>query len=763
MNNVFGTEIFWITLLIAPIIFIGITFIGFACFKLFRLEFEFDSGFYVAPAIGLAVLVILSSSIGRVTPLGNSGVVVFLLFFLLAAVFMCRNNIYQIFQNSLIVSIFGIVCGISIMVPLFFYGAFNSHNDAFTYLAHSDWLQNHAFNEIIPVDGVTPLTTQIALYQAQGLRMGGSFLLALVQSLFNLHWSFDAYSVIIIIAMTVCCLAIGFPLTQIFSKVRHRYILLLLTLPALSLGGLVFGANFGFLPQTLGLALGIAFLVLMGFCFNLIITKFTMKSFSGLAFLCALLFSGAVFVYSELVPFLLLAIAISGLYFAIKYLIFKKLFIFSSLFLGFSIILLNFEIIRAAKALLTQSSAIVGTAVNWPLFGYIAHAFGIHGGAWDGVQWSVVTVNSFFPIVFNILFVGFLLFFIIYIFLLIKKSSSYDIILPIFIMVIVLTLFFIYFRYFIQSPFLIGKGQSWSQFKISDWVNPFLMLLFFVTLLSFRDRYNRVYKLFIPLVFVVAFLSTPFFSLGRIQSLLNNYERTNNLSKYYINFREQINTLCPLNAPVYLNLGVDNLKFRQMATLYLYDREVKSNWLDDVYIYIWLPSEKKAQWPKIGDCVVELKQKDDYLDTEKGVVFGKFRVGLFKGSMNIGIDQILGAYGDETDGENYWNWVKNNVTYILRPYMQINPLSKIRLYFEYNTLGSRTLELSLIKNGKVLWSRIINSQGDAATVFDEVIKISPNDFTEINIKTDSIAESLSKNDSRLASFIIRNLQVLEYK
>lgn len=759
----FGTVIFWETILMSIVLVLIIVIVGHIFCRFFPDKFKKDAQLYLGPSIGLAFLVVVSSIIWRMFQLGNVNVVILFVLIILIFLFFLRKEIKCLFENSRLIVLLGLICGASILVPLFIYGAFNPHNDTFTYLAHSSWLQQHAFNEILSVDNITPLTTQISLYQAQGLRMGGSFLLAFMQSLFHLRWSFDAYPAVIIVAVTVCCLAIGFPLSQIFPKVRRRHILLLITLPALSLGGLVFGANLGFLPQTLGLTLGIAFLVLMGFCFNLIITKFTWRSFSGLAFLCALLFSGAVFVYSELVPFLILAIVISGLYFAIKYYIFKKLFIFSSLFLGFSIILLNFEIIRAVKALLTQSSAIVGTAVTWPLFGYIAHALGIHGGAWDGVQWSVVTINSFFPVVFNILFVGFLLFLIIYIFLLIKKSSSYDIILPIFVMVIVLTLFFIYFRYFVQSPFPIGKGQSWSQFKISDWVSPFLMLLFFVTLLSFKDRYNRVYKLFIPFVFVVAFLGTLILSFERIQPLINNYERTNNLSKYYINFREQINNFCPPNIPVYLNLDGKNLKFRQMATLYLYDREVKSNWLGDDYIYNLLPSDKKAQWPKIGDCVVELKQKADYLDKEKGVEFGKFRVGLFKGSMNIGIGQILGAYGDETDGENYWNWVKNNVTYILRPYIQVSPLSNIRLYFEYNTLGSRTLELSLIKNDKVLWSKLINSQGDAAMVFNEVINISPNDFTEINIKTDSIAEPISKNDSRLVSFIIRNLRVLEYK
>ncbi len=40
-----------------------------------------------------------------------------------------------------------------------------------------------------------------------------------------------------------------------------------------------------------------------------------------------------------------------------------------------------------------------------------------------------------------------------------------------------------YFRYFVASPFPIGHGQSWSQFKLAEWAFPFAFSFFLMNLL----------------------------------------------------------------------------------------------------------------------------------------------------------------------------------------------------------------------------------------------------------------------------------------
>ena len=274
MTNILGTGIFWTTLASLAAILSLATIIGRAWSAVFPYKLQAIARYYLAPVLGLASLVIIASVIGRVLPLGNSVVVPWIVTAILVLAFLRERHVGQAFFHALLVSVFGIFCAASILGPLFAHGAFNAHNDTFTYLVHSTWLQTHAFNETIPAEMVTPLTTQISIYQL-GDRMGGSFLLALLQSLLNLHWSYEVYPAVVSAAIAVCCLAIGFPIARALHPIRRSIRLALIALPALNLGGFVFGANMGFLPQTVGLAIGASLLFALGPVFRWLYTTNT--------------------------------------------------------------------------------------------------------------------------------------------------------------------------------------------------------------------------------------------------------------------------------------------------------------------------------------------------------------------------------------------------------------------------------------------------------------------------------------------------------
>lgn len=764
MSQFFGTEIFWITLVITPLLLALLTLVGFFLCRILIPLPNHNSSFYLFPAIGLSVMIIISSVIGRLFPLGNFSVSIFIIAGIIILVLICEKNIYQILAKSLVVSIFGIVCGISILVPLFFYGGFNSHNDTFTYLAHSNWLQNHSFNEKVSLDTVTPSTTQISLYQSGGLRMGGSFFLALSQALFNLEWAYDAYPAVLITIVSACCLAIGFPIAVAFVDMRRNMLLILLSLPALSLGGLVFGANFGFLPQTIGLALGVGFLAVVGFSLNLIIEKkISIVIISKLAFLSALLFSGVVFAYSEIIPFLALACLISGLVFMMRFFVFKNILIFSSLIFIFSVLLLNFEILRAMKALLSQASAIVGTPVDWLLVGYISHAFGIHGGAWDLLQWSNnenIKYPAFFVgLLFMIVIAGVMFFSRQYVWKFIKNG----ILMPFFATLIIFSLFFLYFRYFVSSPFSIGTGQSWSQFKLSDWANPFLMVLLLFSFATFQFFLSRIFNVILIVIFVICLIINIPISMDRIKPFVNGYGKVKNIAEFYVNFRNKVNDVCSYDMPVYLNLNDSDLKFRQMASLYLYDRKLESNWTNDGYIYFYLPSEDQNKKSAVGSCVIESSKKNDLLDLEYDNRIGLFNIGIFQENKRVQISKTISDYEEESDGKNYWNWVKNEITFNLNTSSIMEDYNQTKIFFEYDTRGSQILNLSIIKKDGTNLSFSFSGKGDMLETFEKIIDLPSSQITAIIIETDGTATRLSKNDPRLANFIIKNLNIEQYK
>lgn len=757
MTNFFGTGIFWTTVAAVIAILSMATLIGRAWSGILPYRFRAHARFYLAPALGLAVLTIIASLIGRILPLGNSVVVPWLVIVLLLWAFSLEPNKNRLFSHVLIVSIFGIACGVSLLVPLFVYGAFNTHNDAFTYLAHSDWLQLHSFGETIAPENVTPLTTQIALYQQAGFRMGGSFLLALFQSLLNLQWSFQVYPAVIISALTVCCLAIGFPLAQALRPMRRNIRLALLALPAFSLGGLVFGANMGFLPQTLGLALGGSLLFMVGPLFKWVAyTKATWQTICKSALPGSILFSGAVFAYSELAPFLLVSIVGTGFILAFRFKAWRKLFVYGLVLFGFSILLLNTELIRAYAALRTQSGSVVGSPVEWSLLGFVAHAFGIHGGAWDMYQWTnPVNIEA------NLFTKGLILFGLLTGLLLFRIRSIWHatlngILMPTVAILAVFAAGILYFRYFVPSPFPKGVGQSWNQFKLADWAHPFIMAVVLLAITSLRPRLSKLFNGTVIALLMIGILFTTISSIIRIRPLIQYYKDVSDLNRFYLEFRKTVLATCPSNAPIYLALGGEHLKFRQMATLYLYDRDIRSDWMDDVYIYHHLPKERRTQELTLGSCVVEPISQDGWVS--QGATIGLFQVGILDRG-NIQISSINGTYGRESDGQNWWHWVEHKVIFELHPQFVSKNATQTKLNFEYGTLGSQTLTLRLIRRDGSSSEIILPDKSFPPTIYEQVFDEVPTDLISISIETDGKASKLGDSDARMAAFIIRNVKI----
>ncbi len=352
-----GPSIFWITLASIAVILTLSTLIGRAWGSLFPDSLAGSARFYLAPVLGMATLTIFASLIGRVFPLGSSVFVPIFILSLVIGALALESVIFQAMRHAAVISVFGVTCGASVLAPLFVFGAFNAHNDAFTYLVHANWLQHNAFNEVISAVDVTPLNSQVSLYQREGFRMGSSFLLALAQSFSNLQWSFEVYPAVMVSAIATCCLAMGFPLATLLRPLRLDIRLATLCLPAFTLGGLVFGANFGFLPQTVGLAFGGALLFAIGPLLQW--ASIAPRAWSDIikaACPAALLLAAAGFAYSELLPFLLTAAIGSGFILALRSGSWRQILGYIVLLAGGAAILLNTELIRAYVALRTQSA-----------------------------------------------------------------------------------------------------------------------------------------------------------------------------------------------------------------------------------------------------------------------------------------------------------------------------------------------------------------------------------------------------------------------
>ncbi len=758
MTNFFGTGIFWTTLAAVTAILALATIIGRAWSSVLPYRFSAPARFYLSPALGLASLTIIASLVGRILPLGNSIVVPWLVITLLVWALVREPYKNQVFSHALIVSVFGIVCGVSVLGPLFAYGAFNAHNDAFTYLAHSNWLQQHAFGEIISAELVTPLTTQVSLYQQEGFRMGGSFLIALVQAILNLQWSYEVYPAVIISAITACCLAIGFPLAQALRPMRRSIRLALLALPAFSLGGLVFGANLGFLPQTVGLAIGASLLFMVGPLFKWVTTtKATWQTIGKAALPSTVLFVGATFAYSELAPFLLVAVVGSGFFLAFRLRAWRKLLVYGGVLLGLTILLLNTELIRVYAALRTQTGTVVGSPVDWSLLGYVAHAFGIHGGVWDCFQWATPESAGSLAFAKGLILLGLTVGLLLTGMRPIWRATLSGVLLPPVAILAVFSVGIVYFRYFVPSPFPKGLGQSWNQFKLADWAHPFVMALVLLAIASLRLRWGKLLNSTVVALFAIGVVNATHIGVNRTTALMHYYGGVSDLNRFYLEFRKTVLASCPTSAPVYLELRGDHHKFRQMAALFLYDREVRSDWIEDSVIYPHLPKERKAQELTAGNCVVEPVGVVGLLS--QGTAVGPFRVGIFDGHGKIRIVSVVGAYARESDGQNWWHWVEHKVSFKLQSLFIPKDTTQTELHFEYETRGKQALTLRIFKRDGLSQGILLQSKGDAPSVFDKVIDFPPTELAELSIETDGKATPLGERDTRIAAWIVRNVTI----
>jgi len=752
------SSIFWTTLLSVATILSLATLIGRAWGGMFPYRLRGAARFYLAPVLGLATLTIIASLLGRILPLGNSALVPVLIVSLMAWALVRESSTPQAFRHSMWVSIFGIVCGASVLAPLFAFGAFNSHNDAFTYLVHSNWLQAHAFGDTIAAAHVTPLTTQVALYQQEGFRMGGSFLLALAQSLLNLQWSYEVYPSVVISAIAACCLAIGFPLAQSLRPICRRTRLALLALPAFTLGGLVFGANLGFLPQTVGLSIGAGLLFAVGPSLRWVsIGGASSRTIAKVVLPAVALFSAAVFAYSELAPFLLVAILGSGFLLALRFRAWGRVLVYTGLLLGLVGLLLNTELIRVYTALRTQSGVVVGSPVDWSLLGYVAHAFGVHGGAWDGFQWALPERSGSVFFFLGVAITSLLAVIVLSGSRAIVVKTLNGVLLPAAVVLMVFCAGLLYFRYFVPSPFPKGLGQSWSQFKLADWAHPFAMAFALLAMAHLRPRMGKYFDHVVMLLFVMGLVSATLIGMARTTPLIQYYGGTRDLSHFYQEFRQTVLANCPRSATIHLALNEHDHKFRQIVAYYFPDREVTSDWTDDSMIFRRLPAGRRTQSLNAGDCVVEPVAQGGWLS--KGETVGPFRIGVFDGQGQVRIASVTGAYDRESDGQNWWHWVERKVTFKVQSLNFSNDVLHSEVRFEYGTRDKQTLFIRITQRDGRQHNLEVKSTGESFMQFASIYNISPKEIEEIIVETDGQATPLGRDDVRVAAFAVRNMTI----
>jgi hypothetical protein len=624
----FFHDIFFIAVLLAACSLMLVTLLGRAVCCSLPWRLRATGRFYLSPVLGLSVLVLLATWLGRNLPLGrgywvSAGV-------LAAVLLLLRYEAkpLQALRHAASVALFGIICGACILTPLWLGGGYESHNDSFTYLAHATWLQQHAFSETITLANLQPHTTHVMLYQQGGLRMGASYLLALMQALFHINWSYDVFPALLILAIACCCLAIGMLLAAQLRQLARPLRLLLLSLPAFCVGGISYGAYYGFMAQTVGLACGAGLLFVSGHVLKGVARSgYTQALIFAASVPLALLFSAALAAYSELAPFWVLSLLLSGAWMAWRARAYRAIAALALCVGLLSCALLNVELLRAYHALRLQAGAVVGSPVDWPLYGFIAHGLGVHGGAWGRLQW----VNS---VIRQDYWLGFALLCSVCLLLCWHAKALWRQIqrgemLPSALVALIFLCALLYFRYLVASPFPIGMGQSWSQAKLMDWVFPFTAAMMLAGLANWRRRFATIQTLLLLSLFGIGVASTISNASQRLRDFQYALPDVPHMQRHYVQMREAVLSTCPANAPIYLAGGEDIsiVKFRQTLSVYLYDREVSANWRGDGYMEL-IPADRQNLPPQAGSCMIEPRSQAADLPRPGVTPVGRWQVRM---------------------------------------------------------------------------------------------------------------------------------------
>lgn len=713
-----------------------------------KIDFAVDKRIYLVPILGISFLICTVSFLGKFIPFGSY-------FYLIVTFVIALFNlpsIFKIFKITMYLFLISVCVSIPLLGIAYLQNSFLFHNDTFTYIAISDWLQNNPFYNYLNEDSVTASSSQVKLYQNFGFRMGAIYLMSFFQGFFSIKYSFFIYHSFVIYGFFASIVSIYFFMINLsikFSRVQKIFILLL---PSLLIGGIQFSALYGFMPQLFGLCLSFISLILYS---DFLLNKNLFKKYYIQIFVLSSCFASSIITYSEFSPFLVLTLFIYTIAFIIinrKTIDYKYYFksIFYLLFL--TLFFVNLELPRIYNSLIVQSGAIVGSLIDWPLYGFLLHYFGVHGGGWDFYQYSRTssTISFFFLTI--IVFIS-----LSYFFNFNKLPKKVRFMLhPLNILNLLFIIFLLFFRYFSENPYDRGVGQTWSQFKIVDWGGLFLIPLILIGIYHIKIIFKTNFILITILIVLIIFN----FSLliKRSSHYTNYYYPYNNIASFFGELEEKINSICPPNSEINIKLDGNDHKLKQFIAVFLDHRKLVSDFSKDGYISHWIPiMPNQVFTPQVGQCFINKSKKNDFSNINN---FGPINITFIKSMDDIPIEfSIDNIYPEEFDSSDSWFWMGQQATINLKYNLNLDKNSHEELNILFDIQSDREGYIDIVfindKNTSEYKKYFLKGTNKINLNADFLPK-------KIIFRTNLGLRQLSEKDSRVVSVRILNLN-FKYK
>lgn len=542
---------------------------------------------YLAPVLGLAIFILLASTIGHVYGFSTIRFYVVATTFIISIwSFSTDNQKYQCLVHASCVSLVAIITSSVILMPIIRFGGYDTyHTDAFTYLVHGNWLQNHSFFDTIRSEQSNLYTNQVSFYQDNGFRMGGSYFLGWLQAVTNEKWSYVSYPSALAMASVSFSFAVIYCVALI-TKINKIMAYLFACLPALSSGTMTFSLVRNYMPQAFGLATAVAFLALVGAILSQLCSDRRSNTETNRwksSIIPSILFSSCLICYSELSPFVCAGFLLSAALFAFKFphKKFDILRFFARLFF-ISTIIINIELYRILKSIMYQSHAKVGINFDWSLFDFAGFAFGIKNFHL-GQHLSVGNEGW----IFDSVWLHYALIYLIFIFILwtwcCLTTKSKKSLIPLFSYAIVCLVGFIYFRYLSPDVYVTSNGDTHAQFKITNWVYPVCIVLLIGSASPFINHANAYIVNILSAFLVLIGLSYNYFH-SNAQHIVADLSTGKPIFENLLNIRTAAKNSINLDDPIYIKLSDKKYELGVLLTYILHEFNISNSELHSKYI-----------------------------------------------------------------------------------------------------------------------------------------------------------------------------------
>ncbi|MGC4048730.1 MAG: hypothetical protein QM757_04315 [Paludibaculum sp.] len=549
------------SLLLLFLLLFACAFTGRAIFTLVSPLARPATALWFAPITGLALWVHTAALLGWTAGFPRAASVSVMALLLASGVWLLRHRWRNLFRRLWMLAPATLAGGFGLFCSLFRFHGFNPFNDAFTYLVHAQWLQQHPFRESVTRDLLQPALSQVYLYQSGHHRMGASFLLAWIQSLCGRPWPHDVYPAAIALALACGGLAFAGAISSAVP-IRRRLCLILSLLPGLTLSGITFGSVHGFLPQCFGLAFGLATMSLAA-----------SRSTWAPAALC---FSAQVYCYPEALPF-----TAAGL---LALLLTAAMRRSALLTLAAGTLLAAPEWPRLARSLAYQVSAVAGVNAPFSAHEALEHATGFNAGPWQDRMSLLLQPHL------NLL-----------VCLLVLAAAAWGLLharrianfLPFAATLVLLLFAWSWFRFGARNPWDGTPGDPWRQARAATYAAyPALVLLGSGLGLLWRDkaRLRPAIGLLLAVWLGAGALQHYRLAEPRLETMKLELDCATDCWQQFSNLRES----APSGTIGLRGFDETHQKLRRFLTYILIDRQLEADWRADDYIGPSLPPTQKG-------------------------------------------------------------------------------------------------------------------------------------------------------------------------